>query len=113
MNYLFSLYYNIINAVLPEVNVAATCTIDDHGVNVIINCFDLRENPSNNSFIITHTDTNTTVSSKQTYSMTNVQVADLGTYRCDVTNEAGTGSASVTIEQEGMTLYFSVEVLLH
>ena len=41
------------------------------------------------------------MSTEQLHTLTDIQVADLGTYRCDVTNDAGTGSASVTIEQGG------------
>ena len=33
--------------------------------------------------------------------LTGIQESDLGTYRCDVTNDAGTGSANITITQEG------------
>ena len=68
---------------------------------VIIECTVLRGNPSNYSYNITNVDTgNTTLDSFLV--LTNIQVTDLGTYRCDVTNDAGTGSASVTIEQGGM-----------
>ena len=34
--------------------------------------------------------------------LTGIQESDLGTYRCDVTNDAGTGSANITIELGGM-----------
>ena len=68
---------------------------------VIIECTVLRGNPSNYSYSITNVDTgNTTLGSFLV--LTNIQVTNLGTYRCDVTNDAGTGSASVTIEQGGM-----------
>ena len=34
--------------------------------------------------------------------LTGIQESDLGTYRCDVTNDAGTGSANITIALGGM-----------
>ena len=67
---------------------------------VTIDCSVLRGNPMNYSYSITHVDSgNITLDSFLTF--VDIQVADLGTYRCDVTNDAGTGSANVTIEQGG------------
>ena len=66
---------------------------------VIIECIVLRGNPTRYSYRIVHNDS--VISSNSILILTNIQVADLGTYRCDVTNDAGTGSASVTIDQEG------------
>ena len=34
--------------------------------------------------------------------LTGIQESDLGTYRCEVANDAGTGSASITIELGGI-----------
>ena len=34
--------------------------------------------------------------------LTGIQESDLGTYRCDVANDAGTGSANITIELGGI-----------
>ena len=69
------------------------------GEDVTITCSVLRGNPSSYSYSIVHNDS--VISSNSTLILTNIQEADLGTYRCDVTNEAGTGSAGVTIEQGG------------
>ncbi len=53
-------------------------------------------------YTITNTDTgNTTTGSTRT--LTDIQMTDVGTYRCDVTNDAGTGTSNtVTIELGGM-----------
>ena len=68
---------------------------------ITIECTVLRGNPSNYSYNITNVDTgNTTLDSFLL--LTNIQQADLGSYHCDVTNEAGTGSANLTIEQGGI-----------
>ena len=68
---------------------------------VIIECIVLRGNPSNYSYSIYNVDTGN-VSLNSFFVLTNIQEADLGTYCCDVTNDAGTGSASVNIKQGGM-----------
>ena len=87
--------------VLPEVNAVTNSTTVNLEDTITINCSVQRGNPTYNSFSIVHADTSTTVSTGQSHTLTNIQEADLGTYRCDVTNGAGTGSASVTIEQGG------------
>ena len=87
--------------VLPEVNIVATSTPVNLGETVTIDCSVQRGNPSYNNFAIVHVDSSTTVSTDQSHTLTNIQVADLGTYRCNVTNDAGTGSASLTIEEGG------------
>ena len=91
----------IFYVVLPEVNAATNSTTVHLGETATIDCSVQRGNPTYNSFFIVHADTSTTVSTGQSYTLTNIQAADLGTYRCYVTNGAGTGSASVTIEQGG------------
>ena len=83
--------------------ITATQTFINLGDNVTINCSVLRGNPTNYLYIITHISTSSTTSDP-TLTLTDIQVADLGTYRCDVTNDAGTGSASLTIEQGGEAL---------
>ena len=40
--------------------------------------------------------------------LTGIQESDLGTYRCDVTNDAGTGSANITIELGGIYIYVCI-----
>ena len=40
--------------------------------------------------------------------LTGIKESELGTYRCDVTNNAGTGSASITIEIGGIHQYACV-----
>ena len=37
--------------------------------------------------------------------LTGIQESDLGTYRCDVTNDVGTGSANITIGLGGIYIY--------
>ena len=71
-----------------------------------ITCSVLRGNPANYVYSITHVDTGSTTSDS-TLTLTDIQVGDLGTYHCDVTNDAGTGSANVTIEQGGSTFVSS------
>ena len=37
-----------------------------------------------------------------------IQESDIGTYRCDVTNDAGTGSAIINIEIGGIYMYVCI-----
>ena len=43
--------------------------------------------------------------------LTGIQESDFGTYRCDVTNYAGTGSANITIELGGIYQYIKIFVV--
>ena len=96
--------------VVPEVmiNASRTTVIADEDA-ITIECFVLRGNPSNYSYSITHIDTANTTSDSFLM-LPVIQEADLGTYRCDVTNDAGTGSASVTIKEGGKKLNKLIEV---
>ena len=91
--------------VLPEVNVVTNSTLINLGETVTIDCSVQRGNPSYNSFTIIYNDS-TIVSTGQSHTLTNIQEADLGTYRCVVTNDAGTGNASLTIEEGGNVGWF-------
>ena len=85
-------------------NIAATNTYVNLGENVTIECSVQRGKASYNSFSIVHNDTGNTVSTEQLYTLTNIQVADLGIYYCNVSNKAGAGSANVLIEKGGESL---------
>ena len=80
--------------------ITATRTLINLGDNVTINCSVLRGNPTTYLYTITHISTSSTTSDP-TLTLTEIQVADLGTYHCDVTNDAGTGSASIFIDEGG------------
>ena len=99
---LLVLFSVLLNAVIPKVEIIASHSIVIVGQDdVIIECIVLRGNPSNYFYSITNVDTgNTTLDPFLV--LTKIQVTDLGTYRCDVTNDAGKGSVNVTIKQGGM-----------
>ncbi len=82
-------------AVIPEVKIIATETLVI-GTNITITCFVQRGNPSNYVYTITNTDTGSSTTGP-TRTLTSIHMSDLGTYRCDVTNDAGTGSSSVLL----------------
>ena len=67
----------------------------------MLNCSVIRGNPTNYNYSIVHIDTMTTTTGP-TRMLTGIQESDLGTYRCDVSNDAGTGSANITIELGGI-----------
>ena len=79
--------------------IIATITAVIIGEDVTITCSVLRGDPSSYSFSIIHNDS--VISFNSTHTLTNIQATDLGTYYCGVTNDAGTGSARVTIKQGG------------
>ena len=104
--YTCSIFHENINAVIPEVEINTTDTLVGIGNYVIITCFVLRGNPSNYMYNITNTDTGNTTTGP-TRILTDIQMTDVGTYRCDVTNDAGTGTSNtVTIELGGMESNF-------
>ncbi len=96
-----SVLENNYNTVVPVVEITATNTLVSLGDDVIISCSVLRGNPSNYNYTITNINTGSKTTTGPTLTLTGIEMTDIGTYRCDVTNLAGTGSASVTIELGG------------
>ncbi len=82
------------------VEITATNTLVSLGDNITISCSVLRGNPTNYNYTITNINTGSTTTGP-TLTLTGIEMTDIGTYRCDVTNLAGTGSASVIIELGG------------
>ena len=93
--------------VIPEVEITANFTRVNLGEDLILTCSVSRGNPTNYVYNIVHIDT-TTTSTGPTRMLTGIQESDLGTYRCDVTNDAGTGSANITIERGGIYMYVCI-----
>ena len=103
---IISTIHESIDPVIPAVEINSNDTLVGIGNDVIITCFVPRGNPSNHMYTITNTDTGSTTTG-QTRILTDIQMIDVGTYRCDVTNDAGTGTSNtVTIELGGMTSNF-------
>ena len=90
--------------VVPEVVINSSRTIVKAGVDdITIECFVLRGNPSNYSYNLTNIRTGIMIQDSF-LALHDINETDLGTYRCDVTNDAGTGSANVTIREGGKSL---------
>ena len=68
------------------------------GDSLNITCSVIRGNPDNYDFSFTNIDSGITVRPGPTLMLTDIMLIDLGTYRCDLTNGAGTGSDTITIE---------------
>ena len=81
--------------------ITATRTLINLGDDVNITCSVQRGNPTNYLYLITHIASGNTTSDFDLF-LTNIQVDDLGIYRCNVTSDAGTGNASVMIDVGGM-----------
>ncbi len=91
-----------LNAVVPEVEINTTDILVGIGNDVTLTCFVLRGNPSNYIYTITNANTSNATTGP-TRILTDIQMTDVGTYHCDVTNDAGTGTSNtVTIELGGM-----------
>ncbi len=103
---LCSTIHENIDPVIPEVEINSNDTLVGIGNDVIITCIVPRGNPSNHMYTITNIGTgSTTTGSKRI--LTDIQTIDVGTYRCDVTNDAGTGTSNtVTIELGGVKSNF-------
>ena len=101
------IYLQIIYPVIPEVEITAAFTRVNLGENLTLTCSVIRGNPTNYIYSIVHIDTMTTTTGP-TRMLTGIQESDLGTYRCDVTNDAGTGSANITIELGGIYICMCV-----
>ena len=101
------LCFQIICPVIPEVDITPTITRVNLGKNLTLTCSVIRGNPTNYVYSIVNIDSMTTTTGP-TRMLTGIQVSDLGTYRCDVTNDAGTGSAIITIELGGIYIYMYV-----
>ena len=69
------------------------------GDDVTITCSVRKGNPSNYLYVITNVNTTSTTIGP-TRILTGIEAADFGIYRCDVTNNAGTGSAAIKIQSE-------------
>ena len=51
----------------------------------------------------------TLAETSDTLTLSNIMTSEFGTYRCDATNDAGVGSANVTIEQGGKPLLSTLQ----
>ncbi len=91
----------ITNTVVPVVEITANNTLVSLGDDVIISCSVLRGNPSNYNYAITNINTGSITTTGPTLTLTDIEMTDIGTYCCDVTNIAGTESAHLTIALEG------------
>ena len=85
--------------VIPVVEISATKIMVAFGDDVTITCSVQKGNPSNYLYVITNVNTTSTTIGP-TRILTGIEAADFGIYRCDVTNNAGTGSAAIKIQSE-------------
>ncbi|XP_064386845.1 uncharacterized protein LOC135335316 isoform X3 [Halichondria panicea] len=83
--------------VIPVVEISATKIMVAFGDDVTITCSVQKGNPSNYLYVITNVNTTSTTIGP-TRILTGIEAADFGIYRCDVTNNAGTGSAAIKIQ---------------
>ena len=72
------------------------------GQSVTLTCNVTKANPTAFTYEWTFEDTDTTLSeTSETLTLSDIMASQFGTYTCDVTNAAGTGSDTITIEEGG------------
>ena len=72
------------------------------GQSVTLTCNVTKANPTAFTYEWTLEGTGTLPSeTSETLTLSNIMASQFGTYRCDVTNAAGTGSDTITIEEGG------------
>ena len=85
------------------------------GQSVTLTCNVTKANPTAFTYEWTFEDTvtGTTLSeTSETLTLSNIMASQFGTYTCDVTNDAGTGSDTITIEERGKFNPITHSVLL-
>ena len=94
------------------VDLTANQLVVGEGGTLILTCNVTRGNPMSYIYVWTHVDgTGTLGENSDTLTLSGFAMSDMGMYRCEVTNDAGTGMDSITIELGGQLEYI-VEAML-
>ena len=87
------------------VNLTANQLVVGEGGRLILTCNVTRGNPMSYTYVWTHVGgAGTLAETSDTLTLSGFTMSDVGMYRCEVTNDAGTGIDSNTIEFGGQTL---------
>ena len=87
------------------VDLTANQLVVGEGGTLILTCSVTRGNPMSYTYIWTHVGGAGTLSeTSDTLTLFGFTLSDMGMYRCEVTNDVGTGMDSITIEFGGQTL---------
>ena len=87
------------------VDLTANQLVVGEGGTLILTCNVTRGNPMSYTYVWTHVGgAGTLAETSDTLTLSGFTMSDMGMYRCEVTNAAGTGMDSITIEFGGQTL---------
>ena len=87
------------------VDLTANQLVVGEGGTLILTCSVTCGNPMSYTYVWTHVDgAGTLAETSDTLTLSGFTMSDMGMYRCEVTNDAGTGMDSITIELGGQTL---------
>ena len=87
------------------VDLTANQLVVGEGGALILTCSVTRGSPMSYTYVWTHVGgAGTLAETSNTLTLSRFTVSDMGMYRCEVTNAAGTGMDSITIEFGGQTL---------
>ena len=87
------------------VDLTASQLVVGEGGTLILTCNVTRGNPMSYMYVWTHVGgAGTLAETSDTLTLSGFTMSDIGMYRCEVTNDAGTGMDSTTIELGGQTL---------
>ena len=87
------------------VDLTANQLVVGEGGTLILTCNVTRGNPMSYTYVWTHVGgAGTLAETSDTLTLSGFAMSDMGMYRCEVTNDAGTGMDSITIELGGQTL---------
>ena len=103
------------------VDLTANQLVVGDGGTLILTCSVTRGNPMSYTYVWTHVGgAGILAETSDTLILSGFTMSDMGMYRCEVTNDVGTGMDSITIEFGGQTLlldYFHLmredEICLH
>ena len=98
-----SLYASLFLPAIPVVDIVADPRARIAlGQSVTLTCNVTKANPTAFTYEWTLEGTDTTLSeTSETLTLSDIMASQFGTYTCDVTNDAGTGSDTITIEEGG------------
>ena len=108
-----SIEHALIAPVPPVVDLTANQLVVGEGMILILTCNVTRSNPKTYTYVWTHViSAEILTETTNTLTLSGFTTSDMGMYRCEVTNAAGTGMDSITIELGGQALKLDSRLVL-
>ena len=95
------------------VDLTANQLVVGEGGTLILTCNVTRGNPMSYTYVWTHVGgAGTLAETSDTLTLSGFTMSDMSMYRCEVTNDAGTGMDSITIDFGGRAFKLAVKAML-